>query len=391
MEKLTPIKILSVDDEQDLEILMNQKFRSKIRKGIYEFHFANNGLEALSKLVEHPNVDIILCDINMPEMDGLTLLTKLNELKNPSLKTIMVSAYGDMDNIRAAMNGGAFDFATKPIDFSDLEHTIEKAIEQIKFIRQAQKEHDQLVAIQNDLDIARKIQQSILSTVFDLQPGRSRFELYAVMHAAKMVGGDFYDFFMIDEDNLGFIVADVSDKGIPSAIYMAVSHTIMRATALRGLSPAACMDYTNNLLGKDNVESMFVTAFYGILNLETGKMVYSNAGHNPPYLINGEGKVAMLEPTHDIVVGVMDGITYHEAEIQLNKGERLFLFTDGVTEALNDKGDFYLESRLEQTLANTQTLSAKELIAKVSMNLSQFTEGASQSDDITMMAIALNE
>ncbi len=390
MQQPTPIKILSVDDEQDLEILIRQKFRSKIRKGLYEFYFAHNGLQALSKLVEHPDIDIILCDINMPEMDGLTLLTKLNELKNPSLKTIMVSAYGDMDNIRAAMNGGAFDFATKPIDFTDLEHTIEKAIEQINFIRKAQKEHDQLIAIQNDLDIARKIQQSILSNIFDLQPGRSRFELFAIMNAAKMVGGDFYDFFMVDEDHLGFIVADVSDKGIPSAIYMAVSHTIMRATALRGLSPGACMDYTNNLLGKDNVESMFVTAFYGILNLETGKMTYSNAGHNPPYIINKDGKVIALESTGDIVIGVMDGITYHEAEVRLEKGERLFLFTDGVTEALNDKGDFYMEARLEKILANAQTLTAREMIAKVSMDLSQFTKGAPQSDDITMMAIALN-
>lgn len=390
MQHSSTIKILSVDDEQDLEILMNQKFRSKIRKGIYEFHFANNGLEALSKLVEHPDIDIILCDINMPEMDGLTLLTKINELKNPSLKTIMVSAYGDMDNIRAAMNGGAFDFATKPIDFADLEQTIEKAIEQINFIRKAQKEHDQLVAIQNDLDIARKIQQSILSTDFNLQPGQNAFEIFATMNAAKMIGGDFYDFFMVDNRKLGFLVADVSDKGIPAAIYMAVSHTIMRATALRGLSPAECMDYTNNLLGKDNVESMFVTAFYGVLDLDTGAVRYCNAGHNPPYLINGNGEVIAAESTHDMVVGVMDGVDYHEAEIQMKKGERFFLFTDGVTEALDLKGEFYMEARLEEVLENTQHLSARELVAKVSMNLSQFTEGASQSDDITMMAVAYN-
>ncbi|MCE2503326.1 MAG: SpoIIE family protein phosphatase [Chlorobi bacterium] len=390
MQESEPIKILSVDDEEDLKLLMNQKFRSKIRKGIYEFHFAHDGLQALAQLEKHSDIDIALCDINMPVMDGLTFLTKINELQNPFLKTIMVSAYGDMDNIRAAMNGGAFDFATKPIDFTDLEQTIEKAIEQIKFIRKAQETHDQLMAIQSDLDTARKIQQSILSTDFDLISEGSCFEIYATMNAAKMVGGDFFDFFVVDDNHLGFLVADVSDKGIPAAIYMAVSHTIIRATALRGLSPAACMNETNNLLGKGNVESMFVTVFYGILDLYSGNVTYSNAGHDPPYIIDGAGKVVMTEPTKDMVVGAIEGISYHENEVQLSKGARLFLFTDGVTEALNPQGELYMASRLEEILSRSQNLSARDLVDKVSANLRQFTSGTGQSDDITMMVVALS-
>ena len=129
------VKILSVDDESDLELLLTQYFRRKIRKGEYEFSFAHNGLEALALLVKNKDYDIILSDINMPEMDGLTLLTKVNEMRNPALKCIMVSAYGDMGNIRQAMNNGAFDFATKPIDLDDLSVTIEKAVEQINYIR----------------------------------------------------------------------------------------------------------------------------------------------------------------------------------------------------------------------------------------------------------------
>ena len=124
-----PVKILSVDDEMDLELLLTQYFRRKIRHGEYEFKFAHNGLEALTMLLKEKDFDIILSDINMPEMDGLTLLTKINEMQNPALKCIMVSAYGDMGNIRQAMNNGAFDFATKPIDLDDLSVTIEKAIE----------------------------------------------------------------------------------------------------------------------------------------------------------------------------------------------------------------------------------------------------------------------
>ena len=134
------IKILSVDDEQDLESLLTQYFRRKIRKGEYVFSFAHNGLEALKMILEHPDFDIILSDMNMPAMDGLTLLTKINEMRNPAMKCIMVSAYGDMDNIRTAMNYGAFDFATKPIDMEDLERTIQKAVEQIAFVKKAQAE-----------------------------------------------------------------------------------------------------------------------------------------------------------------------------------------------------------------------------------------------------------
>ena len=154
------IKILSVDDEQDLEILLTQYFRRKIRKGEYEFTFAHNGLEALQLMLEKKNFDIILSDINMPEMDGLTLLTRINEMRNPALKCIMVSAYGDMDNIRSAMNNGAFDFATKPIDLDDLSRTIEKAIEQINFVRESQNEHNQL--------------ESIKAGVHQERPGRGR-------------------------------------------------------------------------------------------------------------------------------------------------------------------------------------------------------------------------
>ena len=384
------LKILSVDDEPDLEVLISQKFRSKIRKGIYEFHFANNGLEALSKLVEVPDIDIILCDINMPEMDGISLLAKINELKNKSLKTIMVSAYGDMDNIRAAMNSGAFDFATKPIDFQDLEATIEKAVQQIQYIKEAEKAHRTLESIQNDLKVAKEIQQSILPKEFPAFPDQTAFDLYATMKAAKSVGGDFYDFFMTDDTHLGFIVADVSDKGIAAAIYMAVSRTIIRATALKGLPANECLEYSNNLLSKDNANSMFVTVFYGILDLETGFVKYANAGHNPPCLIKSNGQAEYTRITNDLVIGAMEDMPYQEAEFQLEPGDRLFLFTDGVTEAMDVNDVLYGETRLKENLMNTQTLDPKEMVTKITLNLSEFTTGAEQSDDITMMSISYN-
>ena len=236
------VKILSVDDETDLELLLSQYFRRKIRKGEYEFFFAHNGLEALQVLLKHPDIAIILSDINMPEMDGLTLLTKINEMRNPSLKCIMVSAYGDMDNIRQAMNNGAFDFATKPIDLDDLQITIDKAIEQIEYVRSAQKEHAQLVDIQSDLSVAREIQHAILPRSFKLNmEDAGQVDIYASMLAAKDVGGDFYDFFPIDDHRIGFTIADVSGKGVPAAIFMAVSRTLIKATGLRDLPSNECI------------------------------------------------------------------------------------------------------------------------------------------------------
>lgn len=381
------IKIMCVDDEPDMEMLIRQKFRRQIRDKEYDFIFAINGLEALTKLIENPDVTLILSDINMPEMDGLTLLTKINELKNPTLKTVIVSAYGDMENIRTAMNRGAFDFATKPIDFEDLEVTIKKAIKEIEIMQKAQVEHDQLVSIQNDLEIAREIQQSIIPRRFPPFPERNEFDLFASMNAAKSVGGDFYDFFLIDEDNLGLVMADVSDKGIPAAIYMAVSRTIIHAAALKEMSPEDCLYFSNNLLCKDNENSMFVTVFYGILNTKTGELKYSNAGHNPPYILEKDGGIVIIEPTHDKVLGILDDIDFHSKTITLKPGDGLFLFTDGVTEAMNREFQLYSEERLEKLLAEIKDKAPKDIVESVYNSVIEHANGADQSDDITMLAL----
>ena len=233
-------KILVVDDETDLQFVINQKFRKQIRNGQYEFHFAFNGLEALSKLIEIPDIAVILSDINMPEMDGLTLLSKVRELKNPLLKTVICSAYGDMENIRTAMNRGAFDFVTKPVDFTDLEVTLEKTISELNVVREGMAYHDKLLSIEHDLMVAREIQRAILPKSI---PELVWAGIFGSMDAARQIGGDFFDYFMMDAHRLGFVIGDVSGKGIPAAIFMAVSRTLIRATGLKGMSPSECMNY----------------------------------------------------------------------------------------------------------------------------------------------------
>ena len=385
---MTPVKILSVDDELDLELLLTQYFRRKIRKGEYEFYFAHNGLEALTMLLKVKDIHIILSDINMPEMDGLTLLTKINEMQNPAMKCIMVSAYGDMGNIRSAMNNGAFDFATKPIDLDDLSVTIEKAVEQIDYIQRAQAEHTQLESLKTDLAVAGEIQRCILPRIFPPFPENDReLDLAAQMIAAKDVGGDFYDFFRIDKEHLGLVIADVSGKGIPAAIFMAVSRTLIRTIGMQGYSSAVSINKSNNLLCDESVDSMFVTVFYGIYNIYTGELEYCNAGHNAPYIVRADGKAEMMPISNNFMVGIVEGHDFKSDKIQLNPGDTLVMYTDGVNEATNSSFEEYGEDRMAQLLSSQTSKSCREMIDSQLEDVRRFSGGAEQSDDITIMAL----
>ena len=382
------VKILSVDDENDLELLLTQYFRRKIRKGEYEFHFAHNGVEALTMMLKEKDFDIILSDINMPEMDGLTLLTKINEMRNPALKCIMVSAYGDMGNIRQAMNNGAFDFATKPIDLDDLSVTIEKAIEQIDYIKQSQKEHSQLESIKTDLAVAGEIQQAILPRIFPPFPEfDAQLDLAATMIPAKDVGGDFYDFFRIDDERIGLVMADVSGKGVPASIFMAVSRTLIRALGMRGDEPSKNIEQVNTLLCKESVDCMFVTVFYAIYNVNTGQLDYCNAGHNAPYIIHADGSITQLATDGNCMVGAIEGLTFKPGQLQLSQGDTIVMYTDGVNEATNSAFEEYGDTRFETTLKSLAGRSCEDITNGILDSVKAFTGDAPQSDDITLLSL----
>jgi len=371
-----------------LELLMKQYFRRKIRNGEYEFFFAHNGLEALSILYNNPDIEIVLSDINMPEMDGLTLLAKVNEMRNPALRVIMVSAYGDMKNIREAMNNGAFDFATKPIDMDDLSLTIEKAIAQINYVHESMKEHAQLESLKNDLTTARDIQQYILPRVFPPFPEYTdKVDIYASMEAAKDIGGDFYDFFRIDDDHIALVVADVCGKGIPAALFMAVSRTIIRSKGMQGCSAETCMTESNHLLAAYSIDNMFVTVFYAIYNVKTGFISYSNAGHNPPLLLRQDGSVSELPVMENTIVGVIDNIEYQKDTLQLEQGDTLFMFTDGVTEATDAAYNEFGVERLGDILSQHSHSNCQQIVEAVKKGVKDFVGETEQSDDITMLVV----
>lgn len=382
------LKILSVDDELDLELLLTQYFRRKIRKGEYEFFFAHNGVEALEQLLAHPDIDIVLSDINMPEMDGLTLLKKIKDRHNPALKVIMVSAYGEMTNIREAMNNGAFDFATKPIDLDDLQRTIEKAKEEIDFVKQTQKEHGQLVDIKADLSLAAEVQLAILPRKFPpFSDLTDMMGIYATMKPAKDVGGDFYDFFRIDSEHIGFAIADVSGKGVPAALFMTMSHTLLRFTGSRCTDPVKTVTETNDMLARESFDSMFVTLFYGVYNTRTGVVRYVNAGHNPPYILKANGEVKELAYSKNICMGVLEEFPYQAEELTLEHGDTLVTFTDGVTEACDVNNNLYGEPRLEALLASLAGKTAEEITNAMNADVANYATGAEQSDDITILTL----
>lgn len=380
-------KILVVDDEPDLQMLMLQKFRHKVKNKEYEFLFAENGSEALESIENNRDVSLILSDINMPRMDGLTMLNELQNLNRPDLKTIMVSAYGDMENIRTAMNRGAYDFVTKPIDFKDMETTIEKTLKEVNRILKNKELEEQFEALNYDLDMAARIQQKILQQDFPVFPEDTRFDIFANMMAAKHVGGDFYDFFMFDEDHLSFFIGDVAGKGMPAAIYMAVCRTMLKAIGSEIKDPARCIAKVNNMLIPESDISTFVTVFYGLLNLKTGELSYCNGGHNLPYLVSADGNVTEVEDVGGLLLGKFEDAPYDMATIQLNPGDSIVTFTDGVTEAENEDQNFFDEERVIKYLEKNASKNLNSIVKGLFLEVMKFTGSAVQSDDITVLSV----
>ena len=376
-------KILVVDDEVDLQPLMLQRMRRDIRAGRYDFVFAHNGVEALERLNEDDTIDMVLSDINMPQMDGLTLLEQIPKV-DPNIKSVIVSAYGDMKNIRTAMNRGAFDFVTKPLDFSDLRITIERTLAHLTEWREALASRDQLVSLQRELDVASKMQKSILPTRFPDDPG---YEVFAHMEPARNVGGDFYDVIKLDNDRLGLCIADVSDKGVPAALFMMSSRTLLKGASIGCENPGDVLREVNDLLRETNESEMFVTLLYGIYDPRTGDFNYANGGHNEPLHVRPDGSSSLLPRTGGVILGVVPGIEFDHHTVNLAPGDTLFLYTDGVSEAMNVSAEEFGMERLGRIFADEPPTGAEDITMKVFGAVHEFAGSTPQSDDITCLTI----
>ena len=382
-----PCKILVVDDEPDLEPLMLQRMRRLIRSGRYTFVFARNGVEALERLNEEQDIDMVLSDINMPQMDGLTLLQQIPKV-DPNIRSVIISAYGDMKNIRTAMNRGAFDFVTKPLDFKDLRITIERTLRHMMEWREALASRDKLVMLQNELNVANQMQQSILPSQF---PNSADYEVSASMEAARNVGGDFYDVIHLHDDRVGLAIADVSDKGVPAALFMMSSRTLLKGAAIGTMEPGKVLGEVNNLLDEDNDAAMFVTVLYAVYDPTSGELTYANGGHNSPLVVRADGTSSLLPLTDGIALGVIPDLDFLENTVVLAPGDTVVFYTDGVTEAMDDDEEEFGTERLFGIFADGPPKDSEEASKAVFRAVKEFVGDTPQSDDITCMVLYRRE
>jgi sigma-B regulation protein RsbU (phosphoserine phosphatase) len=240
--------------------------------------------------------------------------------------------------------------------------------------------------IESELNVARDIQLGLLPKIFPPFPDKKEFDIYAYLKPAKEVGGDLYDFFFTDKNKLCFVIGDVSDKGVPAALFMAITKTLIKTNAEIENSPASIMMRVNEVLSKDNPNSMFVTLIVAILDIETGKIKYANAGHNPP-VIKRKNEIFYKKGISGPVAGAVEDINYREMEIDLLKGDMIFLYTDGVTEAMDKEKNLFSEQRLINLIESKDYETPAQYIEEVNSDISKFVENTPQSDDITMLSI----
>lgn len=240
-------------------------------------------------------------------------------------------------------------------------------------------------SMEGQLRIATAIQMSMIPN--ETFPGQTVFTISGFMHPAKEVGGDLYNYFMIDDDHLAFTIGDVSDKGIPAALFMAMTNTLIKAITLSGLSPAEVLYKANNELCKENEQCMFVTLVLGILNLKTGEVEFANAGHNPFIIMQGNGSAEYRKMSPGMVLAAFSDVIFVNERLVLNPNDTIFMYTDGVTEAMNRDHHLFGEDRLLESIRNTGSLAVPDLIDETMKVVNLFVDGNEQSDDITILAL----
>ena len=257
----------------------------------------------------------------------------------------------------------------------------------ISYIREFMKATAEKERIGAELNVATQIQADMLPRIFPAFPERQEFEVYATMNPAKEVGGDFYDFFLVDDDHLAVVIADVSGKGVPAALFMVIAKSLIKNHAQNRETPGEVFTQTNAQLCEGNDAGLFVTAWMGVLEISTGKFVYVNAGHNPPLLKRAGGQYEWLKSRPGFVLAGMEGIRYRENTLELMPGDTLYLYTDGVTEATSSAQELYGEERLQAALNEASELPVSQLLPRIKNCIDTFVGDAEQFDDITMLGL----
>lgn len=281
---------------------------------------------------------------------------------------------------KISIDTNIYEVQTIEISFNNMVDSLKKYIQENQRIT-IEKER-----IENELTIAREIQMSVSPTNFPAFPERKDIDIFGKTTPAKEVGGDFFDFCFIDKERLAIVIGDATGKGVPAAIFMAVSRAFLKSTALKGYEPGECLRTVNDLLCSENYMDMFITVFYGVLNTSTGDLFYCNGGHNPPWIVKKD-KIEKLEIASGPALGMFEEANYKTVKTRLEKSELIFTYTDGVDEAMDSFGNLFTNGRLKEILEKSYGFSPSDTVNKVQSAVEIFSEGAEQADDITMLAV----
>ena len=299
-----------------------------------------------------------------------TITQRIAELREGDLEFKMEDIYRTGDEVEELAES-----------FAAISH---RTVEYLETVKQVTAEKER---IGTELSLATQIQAAMLPHVFPPFPDRPEFDVYASMDPAKEVGGDFYDYFLIDEDHLGLVIADVSGKGVPAALFMMASKIILQSVAMLGRSPGETLTKTNEAICSNNEAQMFVTVWFGILELSTGKMTCANAGHENPALKRKGGNYELYRDHHGLVIGGMEGVKYKEYVIQMEPGTKLFVYTDGVPEATNAQNKLFGTDRMLSALNDCPDAAPRDVLKNVRQAVDRFVKDAEQFDDLTMLCL----
>jgi sigma-B regulation protein RsbU (phosphoserine phosphatase) len=381
-------RILVVDDER-----LNINVLAGLLKPEYKVMAAISGELALKAATGAAPPDLILLDVMMPEMDGYEVCRRLKaDPRTAEIPVIFVTAMGQQKDEELGFELGAVDYITKPVVGAVVQArvrthvTLRRSMVALKGAYQTielQKKR-----MQEELTVGHEIQMNMVPLDFPAFPARPEFSIHAALEPAHEVGGDFYDFYFVTDDWLLLCVGDVSDKGVPAALFMAVTTTMIKSRASDDIAPGAILSRVNDELSADNRSCMFVTLFVAFLNVRTGQLVYTNAGHNPPYIRRREGALEKLETRHGPVVGAVPDLEYGSSEATVGSEDLLVLFTDGVTEAKSATEGLYGESRFEALLQSFEDTASVETVVHGTVETVQSFQGRdTQADDITVLVL----
>ena len=299
-----------------------------------------------------------------------TITERISELNEDNLEFRMEDTFRTGDEIQVLAES-----------FASISHKTIEYLEEVQTVT-AEKER-----ISSELSLARKIQAAMLPHIFPAFPDRPDFDVFATMAPAREVGGDFYDYFLIDEDHLCMTMADVSGKGVPAALFMMASKIILQSSAMLGYSPAGILKNTNDAICSNNEAQMFVTVWVGIVELSTGKMIAANAGHEYPMIMRPNGQFEVFKDKHGFILGGLEHLTYSEYEVRLEPGTKLFVYTDGVTEATNKNHELFGMKRILEALNEDPKASPQQALGNVRNAVDGFVQSEEQFDDLTMLCM----